>query len=314
MLVYSSRKKKRNRIILLYIPLMTLIAAVGIIMLSAIGFLNGSTDEQTPPVRMLEKLKPDTDAIDTIDEQAAIDYAEAHKPKPSTDVPVTDNPTHPGPDTPITDGSVTEHILRETDEAADNYFDNTLFIGDSRMVGLSMSCQNLSATFYAAVGLSVNQLNTKKVIKTADGSESVTVFDAIKNNPVDFSRIYIMFGLNELGWSYPSVFIRSVDSTIEQLREIAPDAEICIMAIMPVSESATVSIYKGATANERIREYNSMLLRLAAKLDCWYLDTYNLFADENGNLPESYSADGVHMYLENNKKIIGYIKTHTFAY
>ena len=54
-------------------------------------------------------------------------------------------------------------------------------------------------------------------------------------------------------------------SAIDRLAEDYPDAKFCVMAIMPIAEDASASIYKGTAANERIREYNSMLLKTACR-------------------------------------------------
>ena len=37
------------------------------------------------------------------------------------------------------------------------------------------------------------------------------------------------------------------------------------------------------------------------------------FADEDGNLPADFAADGIHMYSEQNKKLMNYIISHAFA-
>ena len=265
----------------------------------------------------LDKSTGDRNSLLSINEDEAIKLIDQNAPDTEDGEKDTSKPNDPAENPsqnhkPAADGDVKDHILKETAPAEDEYFAETLFVGDSRMVGLGMTCQNIGATFYAAVGLSINQVNTKKVIKI-DAETSYTVMEAIENDPRDFKRIYLMFGLNELGWAYPSVFIRSVRTSIEQLWELCPDSEICIMAIMPVSSDKSVSIYTGAEANERIREYNSLLLQLASDLDCWYLDSYNLLADEEGNLPKEFAADGIHMYSEQNKKLMNYIACHAFA-
>lgn len=312
MLNYSSRKNRRKKLFLLFVPILLSLAGIGIIMLSAIGMLKA--DEFTwkgfSGIKKLEKKLPDTNFILSLDELPAGDNSHDSQDTSGSEDPIINDPVNI--ERPSAGGEMRDHILKETLAADEKYFENTLFIGDSRMLGLGMSCQNLGATFYAAVGLSINQLNTKKVINV-DSETSYTVMEAVENSDKDFKRIYLMFGLNELGWAYPSVFVRSIGSAIERLTELCPEAEICIMAIMPISADKSVSIYTGHEANARIREYNALLLQLASEMNCWYLDSYNLLADEEGNLPGGFAADGIHMYSEQNKKLMNYIACHAFA-
>lgn len=283
------------------------------------GLMEGKNWEGFVKVNQLQKKPIQNDFLSAINESDAVKFIEDNLP--DTVAVTTDKDSHQNK--PVSNigsegsdnskGEIKDHILKETNPVAEDYYNDTLFIGDSRMLGLSMTWKDSNAKFYSAVGLSINQLNTKKVIKV-DAETSYTVMEAIENDSTEYKRIYLMFGLNELGWGYPSVFIRSLRTAIEQIKEYCPEAEFCLMAIMPIAADKTVSIYTGAVANERIREFNSLVLSLAAELDCWYLDTYNLLADAEGNLPDGYAADGIHMYSEQNKKIINYISNHAFAY
>lgn len=321
MLNYSSRKSRKKRIFLLYIPLVLLVGLAFALVISAFHFMSLSTGEGWEGFERINRLNVqmhDGDIIAAIDESEAAEIIEANTPDTEDDTTEIGDPSVPSTNVGKTDedpekGEIRDHILCETATVGEDYFSDTLFLGDSRMLGLSMTWKNSGATFYSAVGLSINQLNTKKVIKM-DAETSYTVMDAIEHDGKDYKRIYLMFGLNELGWGYPSVFVRSVKTAIEQISILCPNAEFCIMGIMPIASDKSVSIYTGAAANERIREFNTLLLDLASELECWYLDTYSLMADEEGNLPDGYAADGIHLYSEQNKKIIACISTHAFAY
>lgn len=318
MLNYSSRKVRKKKFIFLYIPLTLLICVASVLMISALQFMSFSERgkwEGFEKVKKLNKLPLGDDAISALDEEEARIIIESNRSGSDSDTTRANDPLE-FPTLNVGDpqiGEIRDHILNETAVVGEDYFSETLFIGDSRMLGLSMTWKNSGATFYSAVGLSINQLNTKKVIKVSSDS-SYTVMEAIENDGKDYKRVYLMFGLNELGWGYPSVFVRSVRTVIEQIKILCPNAEFCIMGIMPIAADKSVSIYTGSVANARIREFNTLLLGLTSDIGGWYLDTYNLFADEEGNLPHGFAADGIHMYSEQNKKIIDFISSHAFAY
>ncbi len=314
MLSYSSRKSRKKKIVLLYIPLTLLICVASVLAISAFQFMRLSDDgtwEGFEKVKKLNKLPIVNDAISAIDEEEAKNIIESSDSETTEESDPPETPVSNIGDSQI--GEIRDHILNKTEIVGEDYFAETLFIGDSRMLGLSMTWKDCGATFYSAVGLSINQLNTKKVIKVS-ADTSYTVMEAIENDGKDYKRVYLMFGLNELGWGYPSVFVRSVRTAIEQIKALCPNAEFCIMGIMPIAADKSVSIYTGAVANARIREFNTLLLGLASDIGGWYLDTYNLFADMEGNLPDGFAADGIHMYSEQNKKIIDFVSNHAFAY
>ena len=73
--------------------------------------------------------------------------------------------------------------------------ENTLFIGDSRTVGLAEYAQMDEAHFFATVGMSVYDVDTAKVSVPDVGK--VTLSELLKNYQYD--KLYVMLGFNELG-------------------------------------------------------------------------------------------------------------------
>ncbi len=92
----------------------------------------------------------------------------------------------------------------ENEAIDDTYFENTLFIGNSRTKGLYLASAPKGATFYAHEGLLVDNALTKKFIK--DGSQTkLSITEALEEQTFDY--VYIMFGTNELGWVSLDIFI-----------------------------------------------------------------------------------------------------------
>ena len=63
-------------------------------------------------------------------------------------------------------------LLNESDPVEESYFDDVVFIGDSRFSGLIDYNLLTNATILAAVSLSVNELGTKKVISGTEGKQT----------------------------------------------------------------------------------------------------------------------------------------------
>lgn len=170
-----------------------------------------------------------------------------------------------------------------------SYFDDALFIGDSRVAGLAMN-SGTNATFYAVTSFQLYRYKTFKVVQTPSGK--VPIFDAM---PYDkFTKIYIKVGLNELGSVTDEPFLDAYASLINDLRVMQPRAIIYIQAILPVTQvkSQTDRVH----CNENIKKRNENLKSFAELMKCYYVDVGPYFADETGALKAETTADGIHMY------------------
>lgn len=192
-----------------------------------------------------------------------------------------------------------------SDPVENRYFDDAVFIGDSRTEGLILNCGLSNTTSYAYKGLMVDTAFTKPVINR--NGQKVSVMDALKST--SFSKVYIMLGINETGWVYSQVFQNKYGEMIDGIREINPEAEIYIQEIMPVS--GKVSSTHNYITNAKIKEYNGLLRELAEEKQVYYIDTGSAVASADGSLPSDAANDGIHLVKAYCEKWLDYLKTHT---
>ena len=143
---------------------------------------------------------------------------------------------------------------------------------------------------YTNIGLMVDTAITKKFI-TNDNGEKITILEDLKNKNID--TIYIMLGINELGWVYSSVFIKEYEKLIDKIQEIKPNCEIIVQSIIPVTKNK--SDKDNTYNNGRIKEYNTLIKEMADRKNIKFIDLVPVLTDENGNLPEEASTDGIHL-------------------
>ena len=191
-------------------------------------------------------------------------------------------------------------------EAVDNsYFDDAVFIGDSRTEGLILYTGLSNTTVYANQGLMVDTVFTSPVIQM-DG-QKLSVVEALRRT--EFKKVYIMLGINETGWAYESIFIDKYKALIEEIQSINPQAIIYIQEIMPVT--AETSRTHSYVKNDKIQRYNELLAKLAKEMGAYYIDTGAAVADDSGCLPEEAAIDGIHLKKPYCDKWLDYLKTHT---
>lgn len=188
------------------------------------------------------------------------------------------------------------------DENDEDDFSDAVFIGDSRTVGLGMNTDRPKATFYAATGLNVDSIKDKATIRL-DNGEYGTVFDALKQK--QFKRVFISFGINELGWPYTDVFQEKYENLVGKVKEMQPNATIYIQSILPVSHLATKT--NKVFTNENINKMNLYVQNVAANTGSIYLDVSKAVANKDGELPVEAATDGIHLIREYCVKWMDYI-------
>lgn len=174
-------------------------------------------------------------------------------------------------------------------EVNQEYFDDVLFIGDSRTVGLSEYSYLKNATYYCDVGLSVYTVFDKKIAKV--NGKKVTLEKALKKNK--FKKIYIMLGINEIGTGTPKTFAAKYQEVIERIREFQPEAYIVIQAIMKLGKK--LSDKDEIFNNTNVVKRNKAIAKLADGETIFYLDVNDVLTDDDGYLPEESTFDSIHL-------------------
>ncbi len=205
----------------------------------------------------------------------------------------------------------TEHFIPQSTEVDNTFFADTLFIGNSITEGFQRFSGLDNATFYQGRGMTVENIHRMKVVNAdnssdMDGNGDKTIIDALHDR--QFNQIYILLGSNELGWVYYDLFINQYADLIDTIRELQPNAKICVQSILPVSaqRSETDEIY----TNEKIEYLNQMIIQMSSQKNIPYLNAAEVFKNENGALSEEHTTDGIHLTPEACKTWYMYVKTH----
>ena len=170
-----------------------------------------------------------------------------------------------------------------------SYFDDAVFIGDSRTVGLRDYSGWDNATYYASVGLTVYDMFTEPIVE--EKGRTLTVEQALQEH--QFGKVYLMIGINEMGTGNVDSFMKAYEEAVEHLRELQPDAIIYVQGIMYIKKSR--SDRDPIFNNPAIQERNDRIAELANNQDIFYIDVNEVVTDETGNLNPEYTYDEVHL-------------------
>lgn len=191
-------------------------------------------------------------------------------------------------------GSLEEIDISE--EEIDAYYFNSVFLGDSIMLGFRnytrkqaadsflKQIQFLAAGSYSASN-SLWDITSESVHPLYQGKK-LQAWDSIEMIAPD--KVFICLGLNDLNISGLQGSLDNYTELIRRIQEKSPEVEIHIISMTYTLEGVS----SGKLQNDTIREYNLMLLDAAIKNEWGYIDVANALADDNGDLAAEYCSDG----------------------
>lgn len=172
----------------------------------------------------------------------------------------------------------------------ESYFNDALFIGDSRTVGLRGYGGFPESGFFCKTGISTNALFDAPA---QDEETGLTLTETLTSGRT-YKKIYIMLGVNDLGYGTLKTFMDEFTSAIAKIQTFQPDAIIYVESIIGVTK------YKEAGdpdkfSQERINERNAALEAMCNGRNLIYLDVASVVKDSEGYLNYEFSADGLHL-------------------
>lgn len=196
-----------------------------------------------------------------------------------------------------------------------HYFDDALFIGDSRTVGLHDYSNMKSSDFYAKVSSTIFEIMDDPMIKVSPNEQSyygnniISIRQALEKRR--FGKIYIMIGINELGTGTADTYFDQFKSVIKDIQTLQPDAIIYIQSIMHVTTEKSVG--NPIFNNTNIDARNEKIKTLADNHSIFYLNLNAELDDETHGLNPEYTFDSVH--LKASKYILweNYLLNHTIV-
>lgn len=196
--------------------------------------------------------------------------------------------------------------VQESEPVDDSYFDDVAFVGDSRTDGFRLYSGLERGTYFCVTGETVASATDMENWKTEDGRK-ISLADAVA--AADCGKIYLMLGINELGWNGTDIFRDHAENLLRRLQADHPDAEIVVQSLLPVSAEQDA---KGSYVNnQRILAYNQVWMELAEETGCDYVNIAEAVTGEDGCLPAEMSFDGVHLNRAGCHAWLDYLRTHS---
>ena len=172
-----------------------------------------------------------------------------------------------------------------------SWFDNTLFIGDSRVEGLKLFARSGKADYFCDVGLQVYSVLEKELEDVGFPKQPLETLLSGKT----YDKIFICFGLNEAGYPIGS-FQSRYQLLLEKVRALQPEAAIILHGILSVTEEKSDSA--AYLSLENLNRRNEVIASFADGERIFYVDANPWFAEREGYLFPHLTNDGYHPTVE----------------
>ena len=126
-------------------------------------------------------------------------------------------------------------------------------------------------------------------------------------------KVFLLIGTNDIGKEMPQTeTLANLEAVIQEISHDYPLAQIQLLSVLPVNEQEQ---YKGTVyirTNEKIQALNRAYQDLASiYTNVHFIDLYDSFLDESGQLQEDFTTDGLHLtiagYAMLSKALQGYL-------
>lgn len=170
----------------------------------------------------------------------------------------------------------------------DSWYENTLFIGDFSVVGLSEYGRAGNADYFCSSGMGVYNYDEQSLSDTNFEEQDLATLLASKT----YDKIIINLGINNCGYPTSSL-INAYTEMVNTIQTAQPNAKLILHGIMVVTEEyAERADY---FSKSHIDSVNEQIEALADGVNVFYINLNSSFADSSGYLTASISTDGCHL-------------------
>ena len=182
-----------------------------------------------------------------------------------------------------------------------DYFNSSLFIGDSISTGLSLYGFLDSDNVFAQQGLAPS---------TALDAEIDGVSLSAKIASFKPKKVFIMLGTNSVGYADTETLTESMKELAEKITKLC-SANVYVISIPPITKEAENDANNALTTSS-INEYNTMLKESLSGTDATFLDFHSVLVDSDGYFTEEYAEmDGIHFTGKTYEVMLSYLQKHS---
>ena len=199
-------------------------------------------------------------------------------------------------------------ILEESEDAGEEYIDETLFLGDSNTARMRLYGYISYDNSVASVGMAARSIESYACAKFSGYSSYKTMPEAVAL--MQPQRVLITFGTNDVSSSLTAEkFIENYESGIKAVQEAYPSVDIIINSIPPIGKQHSNS----DMSQSQIDAYNKAIVQMCEENGWKYLNSAEVLKGSDGYAKSGYvDSDGIHLTRTALDALFEYIRTHSY--
>ncbi len=199
-------------------------------------------------------------------------------------------------------------ILEESEDAGEEYIDETLFLGDSNTARMRLYGYISYDNSVASVGMAARSIESYACAKFSGYSSYKTMPEAVAL--MQPRRVLITFGTNDVSSSLTAEkFIENYESGIKAIQEAYPSVDIIINSIPPIGKQHSNS----DMSQSQIDAYNKAIVQMCEENGWKYLNSAEVLKGSDGYAKSGYvDSDGIHLTRTALDALFEYIRTHSY--
>lgn len=122
-------------------------------------------------------------------------------------------------------------------------------------------------------------------------------------------KVFVMAGTNDLVHISLDEYKERYVKLISTIQDSIPNIKIYLESVLPTNHKMGTGNY---ASNDKVKEANSIVAKLAKQYNCEFIDLYPLYANEEDELPREITRDGVHLFPQYYDRWAEKIKTYVY--
>ena len=199
-------------------------------------------------------------------------------------------------------------ILEESEDAGEEYIDETLFLGDSNTARMRLYGYISYDNSVASVGMAARSIESYACAKFSGYSSYKTMPEAVAL--MQPRRVLITFGTNDVSSSLTAEkFIENYEPGIKAIQEAYPSVDIIVNSIPPIGKQHSNS----DMSQSQIDAYNKAIVQMCEENGWKYLNSAEVLKGSDGYAKSGYvDSDGIHLTRTALDALFEYIRTHSY--
>lgn len=116
--------------------------------------------------------------------------------------------------------------------------------------------------------------------------------DVIQYQP---KKVFLLIGINDIGRGLPlEVIANNYRQIMERIKKGSPKTILYVQSVLPMNERILKADYL-KNKKDSVLQLNVAIQNLAREMGVEYINLHPVFADEQGELKDDYTIDGIHL-------------------